>query len=234
MPEKGRGERTGRREGAQPSERKTAERSHRVVHKAPAICMPPQSFASWQASLAGLEERAVADSAARDDDDADEYDSGADIHAPFAIEAPINRRLVLASVEQPWLLEVDALVVSNNEGLRERSGITGEVFAAAGPAFAVCRPYAARRSPARGRSTCRRASTGSTAASAASSPTASSTRPALTRARAPPTSCPQTSFRRASSSCLACHAASASLAWTRARASSAQTCALGRPRRGMT
>ena len=99
--------------------------------------MPPQSFASWQASLAGLEERAVADSAARDDDDADEYDSGADIHAPFAIEAPINRRLVLASVEQPWLLEVDALVVSNNEGLRERSGITGEVFAAAGPAFAA-------------------------------------------------------------------------------------------------
>ena len=38
-------------------------------------------------------------------------------------------------VDQPWLLEVDALVVSNNEALRDRTGLTGEIFAAGGPAF---------------------------------------------------------------------------------------------------
>ena len=94
---------------------------------------PPQSFASWHASLAGLDERA-----AIADTDAEEFDAGigdSNQHQPFAVDASINRRLVLTQVDQPWLLEVDALVVSNNEALRDRTGLTGEIFAAGGPAF---------------------------------------------------------------------------------------------------
>ena len=52
---------------------------------------PPQSFASWHASLAGLDERA-----AIADTDAEQFDAGigdSNQHQPFAVDASINRRL---------------------------------------------------------------------------------------------------------------------------------------------
>ena len=85
--------------------------------------MTTQAFVSWQASLADLVEL---------DERAEEPLDGT---SPFAIDASINRRIVLVRAAEPWKLAVDALVISNNEALSDRSGVTGEIFKHGGAAF---------------------------------------------------------------------------------------------------
>ena len=87
---------------------------------------PPedQAFVSWHAAAAGLDERATAASS-----------TPSAATPPFAIRADLNRKLVVTRWSTPWTLQVEALVISNNEALSDRSGLTGELFRQGGAAL---------------------------------------------------------------------------------------------------
>ena len=88
-----------------------------------------QAFTSWHAAAAALadeEEPTAADA------DADSL-----LPPPFAIDESLNRRLVFTRAPQPWLLQVDALVLGNNEALSDRVGVQGEIFDRGGAALAA-------------------------------------------------------------------------------------------------